>query len=98
MQVVPQSVINDSISFDYPASVGLFESITDSSLHIPLHKPSASSTPMEPVEGAVLVSPPSKKGQLPSVEPNHGDPWPQIQVQTQTLHNSSITRDQRAIL
>ena len=40
---------------DYPATVGLFESITDSSLHMPLHKPSASSTPMEPAEGAVLM-------------------------------------------
>ena len=60
-------VINDNISFDYPASVGLFESITDSSLHMPLHKPSASSTPMESAEGAVLVIPPSKEGQLPII-------------------------------
>ena len=30
-------VINDNISFDYPVSVGLFESITDSSMHMPLH-------------------------------------------------------------
>ena len=35
-------VINDNIPFDYPVSVGLFKSITDSSLHMPLHKPSAS--------------------------------------------------------
>ena len=28
-------VINDNISFDYPVSIGLFESITDSSLHMP---------------------------------------------------------------
>jgi len=28
-------VINDNISFDYPASVGLFGSITDSALHTP---------------------------------------------------------------
>ena len=34
-------IINDNISFDYPASVGLFESIMDSSLHIPLHRPSS---------------------------------------------------------
>ena len=40
-------VINDNISFDYPVSIGLFESITDSSLHMPLHKPSISSTPVE---------------------------------------------------
>ena len=43
-------VINDNISFYYPVSVGLFESIMDSSLHMPLHKPSASSTPMEAIE------------------------------------------------
>ena len=66
-------VINDNISFDYPASIGLFELITNSSLYMPLHKPSASSTPMEAIEGATLVIPPSKEGQLP-VEPNHGDP------------------------
>jgi len=60
-------VINDNISFDYPASVGLFESITDSSLHMPLHKPSASSTPMESIEGVALVIPPSKEGQLPII-------------------------------
>jgi len=35
-------VINDNISFDYPTSVRLFESIMDSSLHMPLHKSSAS--------------------------------------------------------
>ena len=32
-------VINDNVSFDYPASVKLFESVTNSSLHMPLHKP-----------------------------------------------------------
>ena len=60
-------VINDNIFFDYPMSVGLFESVTDSSLHMPLHKPSASGTPMESIEGAILVIPPSKEGQLPIV-------------------------------
>ena len=30
-------VINDNISFDYPVSVELFESVTDSSLYMPLH-------------------------------------------------------------
>ena len=34
-------VINDNISFDYPASIRSVKSITDSSLHMPLHKPSA---------------------------------------------------------
>ena len=52
-------VINDNISFDYPVSV---ESVTDSSLHIPLHKPSTSGTPVKSIEGAVLVVPPSKEG------------------------------------
>ena len=60
-------VINDNISFDYPVSIELFGSITDSSLHMPLHKPSASSTPVEFIEGSVLVVPPSKKGQLPII-------------------------------
>ena len=48
-------------------SVELFESVTDSSLHMPLYKPSASSTPVEFIEGSVLVVPPSKEGQLPIV-------------------------------
>ena len=48
-------------------SVELFKSVTDSSLHMPLHKPSASSTPMEAIEGATLVIPPSKEGQLPII-------------------------------
>jgi len=60
-------VINDNISFDYPVSVRLFESVTDSSLHIPLHKLSASSTPVESIEGSILVVPPSKEGQLPII-------------------------------
>jgi len=60
-------VINDNIPFDYPVSVRLFKSITDSSLHTPLHKPSASETPMESIEGAVLVIPPSKEGQSPII-------------------------------
>jgi len=55
-------VINDNISFDYPVSVELFESVTDSSLHMPLHKPSTSSTPVEFIEGSILVVPPSKEG------------------------------------
>jgi len=60
-------VINDNISFDYPVSVELFESITDSSLHMPLHKPSTLSTSVESIEGSVLVVPPSKEGQLPII-------------------------------
>ena len=31
-------VINDNVSFDYPVSFELFESVTNSSLHMPLHK------------------------------------------------------------
>ena len=60
-------VINDNISFDYPVSVELFESVKDSSLHMPLHKLNTSSTPVELIEGSVLVVPPSKEGQLPIV-------------------------------
>ena len=60
-------VINDNIFFDYPVSVGLFESVMDSSLHMPFHKPSASGTPMESIEGVVLLIPPSKEGQLPII-------------------------------
>jgi len=57
-------VINDNISFDYPVSVELLESVTDSSLHMPLHKPSTS---VKSIEGSVLVVPPSKEGQLPII-------------------------------
>jgi len=60
-------VINDNISFDYPVSVELFESVTDSSLHMPLHKLSVSSTSVESIEGFILVVPPSKEGQLPII-------------------------------
>ena len=34
---------------------------------MPLHKPSAASTPMEAMEGATMVIPPSKQGQLPII-------------------------------
>jgi len=40
-------VINDNIPFGYPVSVELLESVTDSSLHMPLHKPSTLSTSVE---------------------------------------------------
>ena len=80
-------------------SVGLFESVTDSSLHMPLHRLSAAGTPMESVEGAVLVIPPSKEGQLPIIfgkfQPRESTA--QIQVQTQIPHNFSTMRDQRII-
>jgi len=48
-------------------TIELFEPVTDSSLHMPLHKPSASSTSVESIEGSVLVVPPSKEGQLPII-------------------------------
>ena len=50
----------DNVSFDYSASVELFESVTNSSLYMPLHKPSTS---VECIEGSILVVPLSKKGQ-----------------------------------
>ena len=43
-------VINDNISFDYLVSVELLEFITDSSLHMPLHKPSTSSASVEHIK------------------------------------------------
>ena len=43
---VGEWVINDNISFDYPMSIGSIKSITDGSLHMPLHKPSTANTPM----------------------------------------------------
>ena len=60
-------VINDNVSFHYPASVELFESVTNTFLHMPLHKPSTSSTSVKCIEGSVLVVPPSKKGQSPII-------------------------------
>ena len=48
-------------------SVELFESVMDCSLHMPLQKPSKSSTPVEFIKGSVLVGPPSKEGQLPII-------------------------------
>jgi len=60
-------VINVNVIFDYPASVKLFESVDNSSLHMPLHKPSMTSTSMECVEGYIFVVPPSKRDQSPIV-------------------------------
>jgi len=60
-------VINDNISFDYPASVELFESVANSTLHMPLHKPSMSSTYVECMEGSVFVIYPSKRSQSPII-------------------------------
>ena len=57
-------VINDNVSFDYPASIG---SITDDSLHVPVHEPSVANTSVEAIEGATLVIPPSKQGQSPII-------------------------------
>jgi len=60
-------VINDNVSFDYPTSVELFESITNSSQHMPLHKPNISSISVECIEGSILVVPPFKKDQSPII-------------------------------
>ena len=60
-------VINDNVFFDYPVSFELFESVTNSSLHMPLHKPSTSSTSVECIEGSIFVVSPSKKGQSPII-------------------------------
>jgi len=37
-------VINDNVIFDYPVTVEFFESVANSSLHMPLHKPSMPGT------------------------------------------------------
>ena len=60
-------VINDNICFDYPASIELFESVANSSLHMPLHKSSIPSTSVECAEGSVFVTPPSKRNQSPII-------------------------------
>ena len=92
-------VINDNISFDYPVSVELFESITDSSLHMPLHKPSTLSTSVESIEGSVLVVPPSKEGQSPIIfgKAQLQSLQPQIQVHAQRSRNFSIMHDQHSV-
>ena len=76
-------VINDNVSFDYPTSVELFESVTNSSLHMPLHKPSTSSTSVECLEGSILVVPSSKKGQSPII-------FGRAQLQRSTAIDSSL--------
>ena len=58
-----ECVINDNVIFDYPVSVRLFESVANSSLHMPWHKPSMSGTSVEYVEGSVFMIPPSKRSQ-----------------------------------
>jgi len=60
-------MINHNVIFDYPASVKLFESVANSSLHMLLHKSSMTSTSVECVEGSVFVVPPSKRRQSPIV-------------------------------
>ena len=60
-------VINDNVTFDYPASVELLESVVNSSLHMPLHKPNIPGTSMECAEWSVFVVPPSKRRQSPIV-------------------------------
>ena len=60
-------IINDNISFDYPASTEPIKSIMGGSLHMPVHEPSVASTSVETIEGATLVIPPSKRGQLPII-------------------------------
>ena len=67
-------------------SVELFESVTDISLHMPLHKPSTSGTPMASIEGTVLVIPPSKEGQLPII-------FGKAQPRGSTTTNSSSDSD-----
>jgi len=60
-------VIKENVIFDYPASVELLESVVSNPLHMPLRKPSVTSTSVECVEGSVFVVPPSKMSQSPIV-------------------------------
>ena len=48
---------------DYPESVELFESVDNSSLHMPLPALSMTSMPVECGEESVFVIPPSKRNQ-----------------------------------
>jgi len=72
-------VINDNSCL---ASVELFESVANSSLHMPLHKPSIPGVSMECVEGSVFVIPPSKRSQSPIT-------FGRAQLQRPTVTNSS---------
>ena len=56
-------VINENVTFDYPESVKLFESVYNSSLHMLLPVLSTTSTPVECGEGSVFVVPSSKRSQ-----------------------------------
>ena len=56
-------VINENVILDYPASVELPESVDNSFLHMPLHKPIMISTSVECAEGSVFEVPPSKRSQ-----------------------------------
>jgi len=75
-------VINDNVSFDYPVSLKLFESVANSSLHMPLHKLSTSSTSVKCIEGSVLVVPPLKKDQSSII-------FGRAQLQRSTVTDSS---------
>jgi len=47
-------VINENVTFDYPESIKLFESVDNSSLHVPLLVLSMTSTFVECAEGSVF--------------------------------------------
>jgi len=56
-------VINENVTFDYPVSVDVFNSVDNGSLHMPLSMLSMTSTPIENGEGYVFVIPPFKRNQ-----------------------------------
>jgi len=58
-------VINDNVTFNYPTSVELLESVINSSLHMPLHKLSMPGTSEECAEAFIFMVPPSKRRQSP---------------------------------
>jgi len=57
-------VINDNVSFDYPMSFELFEYVTNSSIRMPLHKPSTSGTSVECIGGSVFGGSSVQKGSI----------------------------------
>ena len=80
-------------------SVKLLESVMDNSLHMPLHKLSASSTYVESIEGSVLVVPPSKEGQSPIIfgKAQRQRSTVTVRVQTQRPRNFSIMHNQHSV-
>ena len=93
-------VINDNVTFGYPASVELLESVINSFLRMPLHKPSIPGTSAECAEGSVFVVPPSKRRRQSLIvfgRTRLRRPTVTDSIQTQNPCNFSIMHDQHRI-